>query len=151
MIFTTVCLATALVAQGAVTPAPARTDASVAPPMPELVVPWVYPRASTSRVIEQAIVPRERDVVRMRTADPADEVEAFYRGRVLADGGAYSVVSAVNQRIVANGTAVVTIESVGPMTVITVVASQPQLDYDPSQPFPVKKSSEHGGLRPPPS
>lgn len=141
------CLTSILAAQGvardAVKPAEAAT---VVPPMPALVVKWVYPRAAMSKIVEQTIMPRERDVLRMHTSDPADHVEAFYRDRLVSDSGSYSVVSAVNQRIVANAYTVVTIESVGSRTVITVVANQPELEKDPKTPFPVKK-----GFRPPPS
>lgn len=139
----------ALLAQGPSVQTGARVDAApVAAPLPELVVQWVYPRAATSHLVEQNIVPREQDVVRMRTSDPAEQVEAFYRSLANDDGGSYSVVSAVNQRIVANKYTVVTIETVGASTVITVVANQPELEpeTDPTRPFPVKK-----GFRPPPS
>lgn len=124
-----------------------RVDAtSVSPPVPELVVPWVYPRSGTPRLIEQNIVPREQDIVRMRTTDSTDVVEAFYRSLVNLDDGAYSIVNAVNQRIVANRWTVVTIESDGRATVITVVANEPEREPDPATPFPVKKT-----FRPPPS
>lgn len=141
------CLTTMLAAQGVARDAVKPADASaVVPPMPALVVKWVYPRASTSKIVEQTILPRERDVLRMHTSDAADHVESFYRERLASDGGSYSVVSAVNQRIVANAFTVVTIETVGSRTVITVVANQPELENDPKAPFPVTK-----GFRPPPS
>jgi hypothetical protein len=129
-------------------PAPPADAAPTPPPMPALVVSWVYPRATTSRVIEQNILPREQDVLRMRTSDSSEQVEAFYRARAVDDGGPYSVVSAVNQRIVANRFTVVTIEPVGATTVITVVANQPELEQDPATPFPVKSTKR---VRPPPS
>lgn len=115
--------------------------------VPELVAPWVYPKARTVRLIEQNIVPREMDILRMHTTDPAEVVEAYYRSLAVGDSGAYSIVSAVNQRIVANGSTVVTIESDGRSTVITVVASEPDRESSPKSPFPVRKQS----FRPPPS
>ena len=144
----TACLAVVLAFQGA-SGDPARpADApAIAPPLPSLVVQWVYPRATASRLVERTILPREQDILKMHTSDAVEQVEAFYRQQLGDDTGSYSVVSAVNQRIVANQNAVVTIESVGATTVITVVARQPELEQTPASPFPVKK----GGVRPPPS
>jgi hypothetical protein len=146
-----VLLYTLLTAQGAVGAPATHTEPAVpVPPMPELVVRWLYPRATVSRVVERNIVPREQDVLRMRTRDSSEQVEAFYRQCAVADGDAYSVVSAVNQRIVANRFTVVTIEPVGGDTVITVVANQPELDATPETPFPVRPAATTG-VHPPPS
>jgi hypothetical protein len=148
MMFSTAYLLAAIVAQaGSAPPAAAPSGPVPVAPVPQLVAAWVYPRATAPHLLEQNIVPREQDIVRMRTADPAEAVESFYRSRAIAEGGAYSVVSAVNQRIVANRFTVVTIERDGTSTVITVVANEPELEPDPATPFPVKK----GALRPPPS
>lgn len=125
-------------AAGRVTPNVGSTS-DVAAPVPEIVVPWVYPRSGSSRLIEQNIVPREQDIFRIHTADPADVVEAYYRSRAKGEGN-FSVVSAVNQRIVANGSTVVTIESDGKGTVITIVATEPERQPDPATPFPVRKT-----------
>src|SRR5262249_17938978 len=144
----TACLAVVLAFQG-VSGDPARsTDApAVAPPLPSLVVQWVYPRATASRLVERTILPREQDIVRLHTPDAVEQVEAYYRKQAADDRGSSSVVSQVNQRMVANQNAVVTIETVGATPVITVVARQPELEQPPASPFPVKK----GGVRPPPS
>jgi len=147
----TACLAVAFALQGVSGDPANRADAPpAAPPLPTLVVQWVYPRVTASRLVEQTILPREQDILRMHTADAAERVEAYYRAQLLEDSGSYSVVSAVNQRIVANRNTVVTIEAVGATTVITVVARQPELEQTPTSPFPVKKG-EKGGVRPPPS
>jgi hypothetical protein len=144
----TACLAVVLAFQGGTGAAAPGADAPPpVPPLPQLVVQWVYPRATASRLVERTILPREQDILRMHTADAVEQVEAFYRKQLNDDSGSYSVVSAVNQRIVANVNTVVTIEAVGPTTVITVVARQPELEQTPASPFPVKK----GGVRPPPS
>jgi hypothetical protein len=114
--------------------------AEVAPsPLPALVAPWQYPRITRSRFVQTSILPREVNVLNMRTADSAEQVESYYRSRAAAAGGPVAIVSSVGQRIVSHAGTIVSIEAARGYTSIVVIATEPDPEpadkaADPSRP-----------------
>jgi hypothetical protein len=122
-------------------PAPRAVGSTTAPDpavVSALVAPWRYPRVTRAHFVQQSILPREVDVLRMRTTDSAEVVERFYRDRAAAEGGPVAIVNAVGQRIVSHAGTLVSIEPANGFTVITVIATEPdpepETNGDPSRP-----------------
>jgi hypothetical protein len=109
-------------------PAPRAVGSTAAPDpvlVSALVAPWRYPRASRAQFVQQSILPREVDVLRMRTTDSAEVVESYYRARAAAAGGPVAIVNAVGQRIVSHAGTLISIEPANGYTAITVIATEP--------------------------
>lgn len=140
----------ALAVQGVPAESGQRIDAAVStvtPPIPALIAPWAYPKGTAPRLVRQSILPREVDVLRVRTSDTAEQVERYYRERFAAEGGPVGTVSCVGQRMVFGGSTLVSIEPANGYTIVTVIASEPEPDPDAPQPLLTPKR----GVRPPPS
>jgi hypothetical protein len=122
-----------------------------------LVAPWRYPRVTRAHFVQQSILPREVDVLRMRTTDSAEVVESYYRARAAAEGGPVAIVNAVGQRIVSHAGTLVSIEPANGYTVITVIATEPDpepaSEGDPARPksSPLTPLTPRRALRLPPS
>ena len=150
-------LALALQSPAAPTDQRAVGATNVVPPPPSaLVAPWRYPRVTASHYVQTSILPREVDVLRMRTSDTAEQVERYYRSRAAAAGGPIAIVNAVGQRIVSSAGTLVSIEPANGFTVITVVATEPDPEPEsesaPGSPArPGSPLTPRRGLRLPPS
>ena len=145
----TLPLLLALVLQGAPPrPATAVGAAVSAPaPLPELVAPWRYPRVNLSRFVQTSILPREVNVLHMRTSDSADQVESYYRSRAAAAGGPVAIVNSVGQRIVSQRGTLVSIEAAKGYTSITVIATEPDPEPE-AEGQPGRPAQERAPLTP---